>query len=85
MTIQPPTGPEKTNSNSEEISLRPSKNFNVFRPTVPNMLPKSARGGPPSSGSQQTVFQSPILDIGSGTAPHLLTKQVSITYCCVFV
>lgn len=79
MTIQPPTGPEKTNSNSEEISLRPSKNFNVFRPTVPNMLPKSARGGPPSSGSQQTVFQSPILDIGSGTAPHLLTKQPQIT------
>lgn len=54
----------------EEISLRPAKNFNVFKPTSPSNLPRSAQGMPPSSQMSKMVVTPP------EPPKPLLNKQV---------
>lgn len=38
---------------NEEISLRPAKNFNVFKPNSPSNLPRSTHSTVPPSGSMR--------------------------------
>lgn len=57
----------------EEISLRPAKNFNVFKPTSPSNLPRSAQGMPPSSQMSKMLVTPP------EPPKPLLNKQQPIT------
>lgn len=57
----------------EEISLRPAKNFNVFKPTSPSNLPRSAQGIPPTSQMSKMVVTPP------EPPKPLLNKQQPIT------
>lgn len=58
---------------NEEISLRPAKNFNVFKPNTPSNLPKSAQGGPPINSMMK-------MNLGPPEPPKpLLNKQQPIT------
>ena len=56
----------------EEISLRPAKNFNVFKPASPSNLPRSAQGAPPTSQMSKMVVTPP------EPPKPLLNKQVTI-------
>lgn len=59
-------------STTEEISLRPAKNFTVFKPSTPNNLPKSAQVGP-----QNAMMK---MSLGPPEPPKpLLNKQAQIT------
>lgn len=54
----------------EEISLRPAKNFTVFKPTSPSNLPRSAQGIPPTSQMSKMAVTPP------EPPKPLLNKQV---------
>jgi hypothetical protein len=56
----------------EEISLRPAKNFTVFKPTSPSNLPRSAQGMPPTSQMSKMAVTPP------EPPKPLLNKQVSL-------
>ena len=57
----------------EEISLRPAKNFTVFKPTSPSNLPRSAQGMPPTSQMSKMAVTPP------EPPKPLLNKQQPIT------
>jgi len=58
----------------EEISLRPAKNFTVFKPTSPSNLPRSAQGMPPTSQMSKMAVTPP------EPPKPLLNKQVSLLW-----
>ena len=60
---------------NEEISLRPAKNFNLFKPNTPSNLPKSAQIPPVNSMMRMTVAPDP--------PKPLLNKQVGTTVSMV--
>ncbi|KAK3101829.1 hypothetical protein FSP39_006674 [Pinctada imbricata] len=64
VNVAPPTS-------NEEISLRPAKNFNLFKPNTPSNLPKSAQIPPANSMMRMTIAPDP--------PKPLLNKQPQIT------
>ena len=69
-------------SGSEEISLRPAKNFTpMFKPMAPNNLPRSAQGTPPMGmmGVQLSSVMNN-MSLGPPEPPKaLMNKQPNIT------
>lgn len=61
---------------NEEISLRPAKNFNLFKPNSPSNLPRSAHSTAPPSGSMRMTSApdppKPLLN----KQPQITIKQV---------
>lgn len=58
----------------EEVSLRPVKNFNVFKPNTPSMLPRSAQAQNPAP-RESSFAAKKSTDISEMLNP-LLDKQV---------
>ena len=63
-----------TTSNSDEISLRPARNFTMLRPNIPSMLPKSAQ----SPKLQQGAAPIPLISTSiEHTAPKPIMQKKS--------
>ena len=62
--------------NSDEISLRPARNFTMLRPNIPSMLPKSAQ----SPKLQQGAAPIPLIStsIEHGTPKPIMQKKSNI-------